>query len=82
MATIEAKVFPNNKTSATVQDGETIVATKVVVPGQQLLRNLTDVDSSSLTDGSILIYRDSTSSFVTTTDLSLSGTNYVTGGNF
>lgn len=82
MATIEAKVFPDNKTSATVQDGETIVATKVVVPGQQLLRNLTDVDSSSLTDGSILIYRDSTSSFVTTTDLSLSGTNYVTGGNF
>ena len=82
MATIEAKVFPDNKTSATVQDGTTIVATKVVVPGQQLLRNLTDVDSSSLTDGSILIYRDSTSSFVTTTDLSLSGTNYVTGGNF
>ena len=82
MATIEAKVFPDNKTSATVQDGETIVATKVVVPGQQLLRNLTDVDSSSLTDGSILIYRDSTSSFVTTTDLSLSGTNYLTGGNF
>lgn len=82
MADITATVFPDNKTSATVQDGETIVATKVVVPGQQLLKNLTDVDSSTLTDGSILMYRESTSTFVTTTDLSLSGTNYVTGGNF
>ena len=79
---ITAKVFPDNKTSATVRDGDTIVATKVLVPGSQLLRNLSDVDSTTLTDGSILMYRDSTQTFVTTTDLSLSGTNYVTGGNF
>ena len=79
---ITAKVFPDNKTSATVSDGDTIVATKVLVPGSQLLRNLSDVDSSTLSDGSILMYRDSTQTFVTTTDLSLSGTNYVTGGNF
>ena len=39
MADITATVFPDNKTSATVQDGTTIVATKVVVPGQQLLKN-------------------------------------------
>ena len=82
MADIVARVFPDNKTSSTVQDGTTIVATKVVVPGQQLLKNLTDVDSSTLDDGSILIYRNSTQTFVTTTDLSLSGTNYVIGGNF
>ena len=28
MATIAAKVFPDNRTSATIQDGETIVVTK------------------------------------------------------
>ena len=79
---ISAKVFPDNKTSASVKDGSTIVVTKQVVPGEALLKNLTDVDSSTLIDGSILIYRDSTKTFVTTTDLSLSGNNYVTGGNF
>jgi len=79
---ISAKVFPDNKTSASVKDGSTIVVTKQVVPGEALLKNLTDVDSSTLIDGSILIYRDSTKTFVTTTDLSLSGTLYVTGGNF
>jgi len=79
---ISAKVFPDNKTSATVKDGSTIVVTKQVVPGEALLKNLTDVDSSTLTDGSILIYRDSTKTFVSTTDLSLSCTNFVTGGNF
>ena len=68
--------------TAKVNTNNTIVVTKQVVPGEALLKNLTDVDSSSLTDGSILIYRDSTKTFVTTTDLSLSGTNFVTGGNF
>ena len=48
MATISAKVFPDNKTSATIQDGETIVVTKVLTPGATLLKNLTDVDSSTL----------------------------------
>ena len=72
---ITAKVFPDNKTSAKISDGSTIVVTKQVVPGEALLKNLTDVDS-------ILMYRDSTKTFVTTTDLSLSGTLYVTGGNF
>ena len=79
---ISAKVFPDNKTSAKISDGSTIVVTKQVVPGEALLRNLTDVDSTDLKDGSILMYRDSTQTFVTTTDLSLSGTLYVTGGNF
>ena len=41
MATIAAKVFPDNKTSATIQDGETIVVTKVLTPGATLLKNLT-----------------------------------------
>ncbi len=79
---ITAKVFPDNKTSAKISDGSTIVVTKQVVPGEALLKNLTDVDSTDLKDGSILMYRDSTKTFVTTTDLSLSGTLYVTGGNF
>ena len=47
-----------------------------------MVRKLRAKKRTLLVDGSILIYRDSTSSFVTTTDLSLSGTNYVTGGNF
>ena len=68
--------------SAKVNTNNTIVVTKQVVPGEALLKNLTDVDSSDLKDGSILMYRDSTKTFVTTTDLSLSGTLYVTGGNF
>ena len=55
MATIEAKVFPDNRTSATIQDGETIVVTKVLTPGATLLKNLTDVDSSTLDDGSVIV---------------------------
>jgi hypothetical protein len=30
----------------------------------------------------VIVYRSSTSNFVTTTDISLSGTNYMNGGNF
>ena len=82
MATIAAKVFPDNKTSATIQDGETIVVTKVLTPGATLLKNLTDVDSQTLEDGSVLVYRESTSNFVTTTNISLTGENFMNGGNF
>ena len=82
MATIEAKVFPDNRTSATVQDGETIVVTKVLTPGATLLKNLTDVDSQTLEDGAVIVYRESTANFVTSTNISLSGTNFMNGGNF
>ena len=82
MATISAKVFPDNKTSATIQDGETIVVTKVLTPGATLLKNLTDVDSSTLEDGAVIVYRESTSNFVTTTNISLTGENFMNGGNF
>ena len=82
MATIEAKVFPDNRTSATIQDGETIVVTKVLTPGATLLKNLTDVDSSTLEDGSVIVYRSSTANFVTTTNVSLTGENFMNGGNF
>jgi len=82
MATIEAKVFPDNRTSATVQDGETIVVTKVLTPGATLLKNLTDVDSQTLEDGAVIVYRESTSNFVTTTNISLTGENFMNGGNF
>ena len=82
MATIAAKVFPDNKTSATIQDGETIVVTKVLTPGATLLKNLTDVDSQTLEDGAIIVYRESTSNFVTTTNISLTGENFMNGGNF
>jgi hypothetical protein len=82
MATIAAKVFPDNKTSATIQDGETIVVTKVLTPGATLLKNLTDVDSQTLEDGAVIVYRESTSNFVTTTNISLTGENFMNGGNF
>ena len=82
MATIAAKVFPDNRTSATIQDGETIVVTKVLTPGATLLKNLTDVDSSTLEDGSVIVYRSSTANFVTTTNVSLTGENFMNGGNF
>ena len=82
MATIAAKVFPDNRTSATIQDGETIVVTKVLTPGATLLKNLTDVDSSTLDDGSVIVYRSSTANFVTTTNVSLTGENFMNGGNF
>ena len=82
MATIRANVFPDNRTSATIQDGETIVVTKVLTPGATLLKNLTDVDSSTLEDGAVIVYRSSTANFVTTTNVSLTGTNYMNGGNF
>ena len=82
MATISAKVFPDNKTSATIQDGETIVVTKVLTPGATLLKNLTDVDSQTQEDGAVIVYRESTSNFVTTTNISLTGENFMNGGNF
>ena len=82
MATISAKVFPDNKTSATIQDGETIVVTKVLTPGATLLKNLTDVDSQTLEDGAVIVYRESTSNLVTTTNISLTGENFMNGGNF
>ena len=82
MATISAKVFPDNRTSATIQDGETIVVTKVLTPGATLLKNLTDVDPSTLEDGSVIVYRSSTANFVTTTNVSLTGENFMNGGNF
>ena len=82
MATISAKVFPDNKTSATIQDGETIVVTKVLTPGATLLKNLTDVDSQSLEDCAVIVYRESTANFVTTTNISLTGENFMNGGNF
>ena len=50
--------------------------------GATLLKNLTDVDSSTLEDGAVIVYRESTSNFVTTTNISLSGTTYMNGGNF
>ena len=83
MADIVAKVFPDNKTSSTVQDGTTIVATKVVVPGQQLLKNLTDVDASVLSDGSMIIYDKPNKKFKTTTSIETdTGTIVFNGGVF
>jgi len=69
---IKAKVNTNN----------TIVVTKQNVPGMSTLKNLTDVDATTLEDGSVLMYEASANKFKVTTDISLTGTNYVSGGNF
>ena len=82
MATIEAKVFPDNKTAATVQDGDTIVATKGLVPGTQTMITLPDVDATTLNDGSVIVYNATTSTFVVTDNVSNTGTNYINGGRF
>ena len=82
MATIEAKVFPDNKTAATVQDGDTIVATKVLVPGTQTMITLPDVDATTLNVGSVIVYNATTSTFVVTDNVSNTGTNYINGGTF
>ncbi|MDP6583486.1 MAG: hypothetical protein QF535_02440 [Anaerolineales bacterium] len=69
---IKAKVNTNN----------TIVVTKQNVPGMSTLKNLTDVDATTLEDGSVLMYEVSANKFKVTTNISLTGTNYVSGGNF
>ena len=80
---ITAKIFPNNRTSATVKDGETIVVSKHAVPGESLLKNLADVDSSVLDDGSLLIYDAPTAKFKTTTTIETdTGTIILNGGVF
>lgn len=80
---INAKIFPNNKTSATVKNGDTIVVSKHVVPGESLLRNLADVDSSTLDDGALLIYDAPTAKFKTTTTIDTdTGTIILNGGVF
>ena len=82
MASIRASVFPDNRTSATVQDGETIVATKVLVPGTVTMVTLPDVDATTLNDGSVIVYNATTTTFVVTDNVSNTGTNYINGGTF
>jgi hypothetical protein len=79
---IQAKVFPDNRTAVTVKDGDTIVVTKQNIPSETTLRGLTDVDASTLADGSVIVWKDSSSRFIVTDDISLTGSNYISGGNF
>ena len=65
MADITATVFPDNKTSATVQDGTTIVATKVQEPGVTQLASLSDVNAATAAiNGMFLQYDSATSKWI------------------
>lgn len=62
---ISGKVFPDNKTSATVQDGTTIVATKIQEPGVTQLASLTDVNAATAAvNGMFLQYDSATSKWI------------------
>ena len=60
-----------------------VPSTNVSITNVNRLRSLTDVDSSSLTDGALLQYDASSDKFVTRNELdTTSGTLVFNGGNF
>jgi len=60
-----------------------VPSTNVSITNVNRLRELTDVDSSSLTDGALLQYDASSDKFVTRNELdTTSGTLVFNGGNF
>jgi hypothetical protein len=71
MADITATVIRDNSTTATVK------------VGASMLQNLSDVDASVLSDGSMIIYDEPNKKFKTTTSIeSNTGTIIFNGGNF
>ncbi len=63
MADITATVITDNSTTATVKAGTTVLATKISEGASSMLQNLSDVDASVLSDGSMIIYDEPNKKF-------------------
>jgi hypothetical protein len=74
----------NSSTSAGPQQVSVQVpSTNLAVSNVNRLRSLTDVDSSTLTDGALLQYDEDTDKFVTRNQIDTNqGTLVLNGGNF
>lgn len=73
----------NSSTSAGPQQVSVQVPSTNVSAGSTLLRNLTDVDSSTLSDGALLQYDAASEKFKTRTELDTqTGTLIFNGGSF
>jgi hypothetical protein len=84
---ITAKVASSTGTKAVLQDGQDIrVLERTISEGgsRSRLTGLTDVDASTLSDGSVLIYDEVAGNFKTTTTIEApnTGTILVNGGVF
>ena len=91
---ITATVGQGGSSTAALVGGDNVEVVKVTVPGPQgiqgiagatatALSTLADVDSSAVTDGSLLIYSSSASKWTATNTIeATSGTITVSGGNF
>ncbi len=83
MADITATVITDNSTTATVKAGTTVLATKISEGASSMLQNLSDVDASVLSDGSMIIYDEPNKKFKTTTSIETdTGTIVFKGGDF
>jgi hypothetical protein len=78
-ASIKAPLISSVPQQVSVQ----VPSTNVSVTNVNRLRSLTDVDSSTLTDGALLQYDGSSDKFVTKNELeTTTGTLVFNGGNF
>ena len=82
MPDITAKINVNTS-QGPQQVSVQVPSTNVSIKNVNQLRNLTDVDSSSLNDGALLQYRSSDAKFVTTNEIVTStGTLTINAGSF
>lgn len=94
---ITARTSGSGGTTVSISDGANTRVVKTTVAGPQgiqgiqgtsgaaatFLNNMNDVDSDNVADGSVLVYKSSTSKWVAKNDLEAdSGTITVSGGNF
>jgi hypothetical protein len=66
---------------ATIKGASKMVARTIAVGGNQSLANLTDVDLTGVSDGSMLIYDGTSMKFVAKTDIENRNTKII-GGSF
>tara|TARA_B100001996_G_C18612729_1_gene574416 strand:- start:501 stop:761 length:261 start_codon:yes stop_codon:yes gene_type:complete len=82
-ATIDSNSGTNTVVGSTSQ-GRTNIVVKAGAEAATTIVNLTDVDATTVGDGSILMYNGTTNKFTTTTTIepAAGGTITINGGNF
>ena len=80
MSNITASLSSRSTLVGSISQGTQSQVTRIVVPGITALSQLSDVDITTLNDGSILQYNTSTTTWIAKTEIT-SGMTF-NGGNF